>query len=92
MANIKYFADRADGTVLEFARVDYRSRKDIRGYDHASGQWVLWFLEPPPSGPDPLASSVVAVRFTLPGNPPQMLDVPDVKAAVHAASAFRRSC
>lgn len=40
MANIKFFADRNDGTVLEFIKVDYRSREDIRGYDHASGQWV----------------------------------------------------
>lgn len=40
MANIKFFADRADGTTLEFSRVDYRSRKDIRGYDRVAGQWV----------------------------------------------------
>ena len=40
MANIKYFADLAGGATLEFSKVDYRSRKDIRGYDHASGQWV----------------------------------------------------
>lgn len=40
MANIKYFADLADGTTLEFRKVDYRSRKDIRGYDHSTGQWV----------------------------------------------------
>lgn len=40
MANIKFFADRADGSPLEFSKVDYRSRKDMRGYDHATGQWV----------------------------------------------------
>lgn len=40
MANIKYFADRADGSVLEFSKVDYRSSKDIRGYDGVSGLWV----------------------------------------------------
>lgn len=38
MANMKYFAD-IDGAVLEFSRVDYRSRKDIRGYDPVRG-WV----------------------------------------------------
>lgn len=40
MANMKYFADLADGSTLEFDRVDYRSRKDIRAYDRVSGRWV----------------------------------------------------
>jgi hypothetical protein len=40
MANMKYFADLVDGSTLEFANVDYRSRKDIRGYDPASKQWL----------------------------------------------------
>lgn len=40
MANIKYFADLPNGQSLEFTKVDYRSRKDIRGYDAASDQWV----------------------------------------------------
>lgn len=44
----------------------------------ASGQWVLWFPEPPPGGPDPLASGVVAARFTLPDGPPGDIDVPQV--------------
>lgn len=40
MANIKYFADMANGTTLEFSRVDYISRKDIRGYDAQTKAWV----------------------------------------------------
>ncbi len=40
MANIKYFADLEDGTTLEFAKIDYRSRKDMRGYNPITGQWV----------------------------------------------------
>lgn len=40
MANIKYFADFADGSTLEFVKVDYVTCKNIRGYDHASGAWV----------------------------------------------------
>lgn len=40
MANMKYFADLADGRTLEFSRVDYRSRKDIRGYDVDNKVWV----------------------------------------------------
>lgn len=40
MANMKYFADLPNGSTLEFSKVDYRSRKDIRGFDHATGQWV----------------------------------------------------
>jgi hypothetical protein len=40
MANTKYFADLANGTTLEFSKVDYRSRKDIRGYDRVTCQWV----------------------------------------------------
>lgn len=39
MANIKFFADTAAGTLV-FDRVDYRSSKDIRGYDHATSAWV----------------------------------------------------
>jgi hypothetical protein len=38
MANIKFFADLADGTSLEFSKVDYRSRKDIRGW--TGSEWV----------------------------------------------------
>jgi hypothetical protein len=37
MANIKYFADTATGTI-EFTSVDHRSSKDIRGF-HA-GEWI----------------------------------------------------
>jgi hypothetical protein len=37
MANIKYFADTAAGTI-EFSRVDYRSSKDIRGFHN--GAWI----------------------------------------------------
>jgi hypothetical protein len=39
MANIKYFADTAAGTLV-FDRVDYLSRKDIRGYDQSTASWV----------------------------------------------------
>jgi hypothetical protein len=39
MANIKYFADTTTGTLV-FDRVNYISRKNIRGYDHSTGQWV----------------------------------------------------
>ena len=39
MAKIRYFADTATGT-LAFDRVDYRSRKDIRGYDATTKSWV----------------------------------------------------
>jgi hypothetical protein len=39
MANFKFFADTATGT-LTFDRVDYISRSNIRGYDHASKSWV----------------------------------------------------
>jgi hypothetical protein len=38
MANIKYFADTAAGTLV-FDRVDYLSRKDIRGYDQSTASW-----------------------------------------------------
>lgn len=40
MANIRYFADQPDGSVLMFDRVDYRGPKDMRGYDHATARWV----------------------------------------------------
>lgn len=38
MANIRYFADLPDVT-LEFTRVDYINRKNIRGYSPVHG-WV----------------------------------------------------
>lgn len=38
MANIKHFADLPNGEVLSFDRVDYRSRKDIRGW--SGDAWV----------------------------------------------------
>lgn len=38
MANIKYFADLATGSVAEFSRVDYRSQKDIRGWN--GSEWL----------------------------------------------------
>jgi hypothetical protein len=44
----------------------------------ASGQWVLWFPDPPLTGADPLASGIIAVRFTLPDDPPRDVDVPGV--------------
>jgi hypothetical protein len=37
MANIKFFADTAEGTI-EFSKVDYVSRKDIRGWDGV--KWI----------------------------------------------------
>jgi hypothetical protein len=44
MARIKFFADMPTGETLEWpdgARgVDYRSSKDIRGYDPLSAAWV----------------------------------------------------
>lgn len=38
MANIKYFADLANGETVEFKNVDYRTRKDIRGFHN--GEWI----------------------------------------------------
>ena len=38
MANIKFFADLPNGEVAEFSKVDYRSRKDIRGWTGTA--WV----------------------------------------------------
>jgi hypothetical protein len=39
MANIKYFADTAAGT-LSFGRVDYRGKEGKFGYDAASKSWI----------------------------------------------------
>jgi hypothetical protein len=39
MANIKHFADTATGTI-SFDRVDFVSRKDIRGFDPVTKAWV----------------------------------------------------
>ena len=38
MANIKYFSDLSNGETVEFARVDYINRKNIRGFHN--GQWI----------------------------------------------------
>jgi len=38
MANIKYFSDLPNGETVEFARVDYINRKNIRGFHE--GQWI----------------------------------------------------
>ena len=38
---IKYFADLADGSTLEFGRVDYISAKEVAGFDPISRKWVL---------------------------------------------------
>jgi hypothetical protein len=39
MANFKYFADTAAGTLV-FTDVDYISRNNIRGYDADTKRWV----------------------------------------------------
>ena len=39
MANFRYFAD-LDGRTVQFDRVDYRSKSDIRGYDTITKAWL----------------------------------------------------
>jgi|GEM_PF-2660272 len=66
-----------DGRGLADATVRVQNLTESYRTD-ASGQWVLWFPDPPPNGLDPLASGPVTVRFTLPGEPPRDVDVAGV--------------
>lgn len=79
-----------NGRGLLGARVHVPQLTESYSID-ASGQWLLWFPEPPANGNDPLGAGQLTVRFTLPGNPPRNVDVANVCVLRGASTSLNQA-